>query len=106
MRAVVRLDVEGSREYLLRVPLYVTANLSRGGMFLITTNPLKEGTELNLRFSLPGARKPIEVIGEVLWVRDENDLSNLPPGMGIRFLRIDEEDIKQIGDFVEESANK
>ena len=106
VRAVVRLEVEGEDRNLFRVPLYVTENLSRGGMFLITTNPLEEGTELSLRFSLPGEKKPMEFTGEVIWAREEEEGGNLAPGMGIRFLRIDEEDREHIGRFTQESSKR
>jgi uncharacterized protein (TIGR02266 family) len=106
IRAVVQLEVEGEKRLLLRVPLYVTANLSRGGMFLITTDPLKEGTQLNLSFSTPGDKRMIKVTGEVVWARDEKESPDRPPGMGIRFLRIEEKDREHIGGFVEELSVK
>ena len=106
VRAVVRLEVEGGKQNLLRVPLYVTENMSRGGMFLITKDPLMEGTELNLKFSLPGDEKAIEVTAEVLWAREGEERQDIPPGMGIRFIKISDEDRDHIGNFVEGIARQ
>lgn len=64
-----------------------TTNLSKGGMFVETDDPLAVGTELALRFAVPG-QPPIDVVGVVAWVQawktDER-----PKGMGIRFERLD-----------------
>ncbi len=106
VRAVVKLKVDRGEQYLLRVPLFVTANLSRSGMFLITRNPLKEGTDLDLRFYLPKDKKRIDVTGMVVWAREQGDVANLPPGMGIRFVRINNDDQEHIGNFVEEIVRK
>jgi uncharacterized protein (TIGR02266 family) len=106
VRAVVKLQVERGEQYLLRVPLFVSANLSKGGMFLITRTPLKEGTDLNLRFSLPKEKKRIDVGAVVVWVREQADELNLPPGMGIRFVRINKDDQEHIANFVEQIVRK
>jgi uncharacterized protein (TIGR02266 family) len=106
VRAVVRLEVEGGKRNLLRVPLYVTENLSRGGMFLITKDPLKEGTELNLEFSLPKDEKTIKVTAKVIWAREADEKENLAPGMGILFTKISDEDRGHISNFVEEMAGQ
>ena len=47
-----------------------TSNLSKGGLFIDTDAPLGTGTELLLRFTIPGAG-PIEVRGVAAWVRPE-----------------------------------
>ena len=100
VRAVVRLEVESLD--LQRVPLYVTANLSRGGMFLITRNPLPERTEMRLRFTLPGDPDPIQALARVMWVREESAAGGPPPGMGVRFLKCPAGDQERIIALVEE----
>jgi hypothetical protein len=58
---------------------YVT-NISRTGVFIKSTSPLKVGTQVNLRFTvIMDDIETIEGIGEV--VRVEKD----PPGMGVVF---------------------
>lgn len=100
VRAVVRLEVESLD--LQRVPLYVTANLSRGGMFLITRNPLPEHTEMRLRFTLPGDPDPIQALARVMWVREESASGGPPPGMGVQFLQCSAADQRRINALVEE----
>ena len=106
VRAVVRLEVDGGKQSLLRVPLYVTENLSRGGMFLITKDPLMEGTELNIKFSLPGDEKAIQVTAKVLWAREGEEEQNIPPGMGLLFTSISDGDRDHIRSFVEKMARQ
>lgn len=63
--------------------LAYSINLSTGGMFLETDQPLPVGSPLALRFTVPGS-DPIEVQGQVAWVRKRPDSAG-PAGMGIRF---------------------
>ncbi|OGP60314.1 MAG: hypothetical protein A2V67_07030 [Deltaproteobacteria bacterium RBG_13_61_14] len=100
VRAVVRLEVKNRN--LKRVPLFVTANLSVGGMFLITKNPLPEQTRLRLRFCLPKDKAPLNTVARVLWVREEDSVLRLPPGMGVQFLECSPEDRERIRAFIEE----
>ena len=99
VRAVVRLEVE-ERE-LFRVPLYVTANLSVGGMFLITKTPLPPKTESRLRFRLPNDRTFIQTTAKVLWARKEDLAAGLAPGMGLQFVECSPEDRERIRAYVE-----
>jgi hypothetical protein len=58
------------------------ADLSEGGMFVDTVNPLPPGTEVKFRFRLPSKadEPPLVGIGRVAW--------NQPTvGMGIEFVR-------------------
>jgi len=64
-----------------------TSNLSKGGLFIDTEAPLDTGTELLLRFTIPGAG-PIEVRGVVAWVRPE-PVEGKPSGMGVEFEQLD-----------------
>ena len=64
-----------------------TSNLSTGGLFIETETPLLVGTELMLRFTIPGAG-PIEVRGSVAWERPEQ-MEGKPPGMGVEFEHLD-----------------
>jgi len=102
LRAMVRLEVEPGNLSLKRPPFYVTGNISTSGMFLITSDPLPEKTRLKLQFEVPGEAKKIEVIGEVIWCREQGERPALVPGMGIKFLRIREQDRASIDRFVRE----
>src|SRR5687767_15386161 len=92
-RVLVDLEVDYASEenYLFA---YIT-DISATGIFVRTTTPEPPGTHLNLRFSPDGRRGPraIEVEGEVIWVNPYRPGApdNLHPGMGIRFVGLDED---------------
>src|ERR1700760_406942 len=69
---------------------YIT-DISATGIFVRTTTPEAPGTHLNLRFAAEHARASLEVEGEVIWVNPYRPgvPDNLHPGMGIRFVAID-----------------
>ncbi len=102
LRAVVRLDVKPGTETLKRPPFYVACNISRSGMFLITTDPLPEKTEIKLSFQLPDDHTLITVIAEVLWCREQDERPPHYPGMGLRFTKISREHQSLIERFVKQ----
>jgi type IV pilus assembly protein PilZ len=66
-------------------------NISVGGVFVRTSNPLEPGTTLTLKITLPDAGKELDVECEVTWVRKEEQKAPeglLPPGMGVKFLNL------------------
>jgi uncharacterized protein (TIGR02266 family) len=85
-RVFVDLQVDYASEdnYLFA---YIT-DISATGIFVRTTSPEVPGTLLNLRFA-----SGIECEGEVIWVNPYRPGApdNLHPGMGIRFVGIDDE---------------
>lgn len=72
-------------------------NLSKGGVFLETTDLLPVGTQLTIRFSIPGATDPIETQAKVMWVRRQTSDDGLPPGLGLQFSQLEE----RIGDIID-----
>src|SRR5690242_7418502 len=90
-RVLVDLEVDYASEdnYLFA---YIT-DISETGIFVRTTSPEQPGTHLNLRFSPDDAGPPIEIEGEVIWVNPYRPgvPDNLHPGMGIRFVALDDE---------------
>ncbi len=62
-------------------------NLSRGGLFVKTTEPLDPGRRILVEIRLPTGR-PLEAIGRIAWVK--RDLAagqhDSDPGIGIEFL--------------------
>ncbi len=77
-----------------------THDISEGGVFAATYVPLPVGTKLSLHLSLPGGFE-IRATGVVRWIRVQRDPDCLPPGMGIRFDEIADEDSDLIREFVE-----
>ncbi len=62
-------------------------DLSHGGMYIDTINPLPEGSSISFRFSLPGdeSSSPIAGEGRVAWMAHMQ-------GMGITFTRLSDDD--------------
>jgi uncharacterized protein (TIGR02266 family) len=75
-----------------------SSNLSKGGLFIDTERPLPVGTELGLRFAIPGSGK-IEVRGVVAWVRPAA-IDGKPAGMGVEFEQLDTHHGEVIDDIV------
>ncbi len=59
-------------------------NLSRGGMFLETSEDIPTGALMTLDFSVPGAGTT-SLNGAVAWRRSADESSAGPPGIGIEF---------------------
>ncbi len=86
----LKVDVEsGSDHYLFEY----SSNLSQNGIFIQTADPLMPGTSVNIQFLLPD-ESLIRTRGEVIWasIDDEED----EPGMGIRFIGLDDLDRNKI----------
>jgi len=82
-----------------------TSNVSRGGIFLATRNPLPIGTRMNLRFSLPDDGRVIEVTGRVQWINEyKRGKKNLNPGMGIEFVNLLKKDRDAIEKLIKRKA--
>lgn len=98
MSAVRAIDTD-DRRYQRRLPIRInvayedmedfltdyTANLSIGGMFIETEDPLGVGTHFRLRFTVPNRPAPIDTIAEVRWAQERTPGSPMAPGMGVRF---------------------
>lgn len=74
-------------------------NISRGGLFILTNDPLPLGRKVRLKFAIALHSKhadrvelhPIDVHGEVIrMIVEEESGRGLTPGMGVRFVDISE----------------
>jgi len=66
-------------------------NLSTGGIFITTSEPLVLGERLSVEFLLTGSLTPINIIGESVWCRSYKDEfgQNKPPHVaGMRFIDV------------------
>jgi type IV pilus assembly protein PilZ len=61
-----------------------TQNISKGGTFIGTENPLAVGTRFCFKLLVPALTEPLELTGEVRWVRGRGDDGDA--GMGIQFI--------------------
>ncbi len=69
-----------------------TENISEGGLFVTSREPLPEGSVLRFRFRLLPDPAHHEVMGEVRWVRPVSaSCDDLPPGMGVRFMGLSQD---------------
>ncbi len=73
--------------------------LGAGGMFVKSPNPPNVGETLSMEFVLPGLEPPVEIRAEVVWRREPGTPDS--PGMGIRFLDVEDSLRQRIGSFVE-----
>jgi type IV pilus assembly protein PilZ len=76
-------------------------NISRGGIFINTRNPLAVGTTVRLIISLPDTAFPFDLSGRVMRVNEFDNPANQVPGMGIEFVDVDEEKRARIERFVD-----
>jgi len=76
-------------------------NISRGGIFINTRNPLAVGTTVRLIISLPDTAFPFDLKGKVIRVNEFDNPSNQVPGMGIEFLDVDDDKRSRIERFVD-----
>lgn len=88
----VDVDIEGAA-HRFRAN---TANLSTGGMFVVTHRDIPLGTNVMLSFALPNGAS-LEVIGVVRWRRDKNNEG--VAGLGIAFFCLEPEAKRTIYDF-------
>jgi type IV pilus assembly protein PilZ len=79
-----------------------TKNISRGGTFIRTKNPLSIGTEFLFQLAVPGLPEPLSLRGKVQWVvREDAASEDQDPGMGIGFVYESEADRERIANTVE-----
>jgi len=100
-RAPITLKVEYKR--LNSFFADYTKNISRGGTFIRTGNPLSIGTEFMFLLAIPTLDDPLSLRGKVQWVVTEDDASEEEEaGMGIGFVYESEAERDKIAHTVEE----
>jgi uncharacterized protein (TIGR02266 family) len=81
-------------------------NLSTGGIFIATESPLPIGTPFNVRIRVEKTAEEIELPGEVASVGVSANLAKEERGMGIRFVNLDEAQLKQVTELYEHAIKK
>lgn len=76
-------------------------DISPGGLFVVSETLLPIDHEFKLVFKLPNRDDPARAIGRVAWAREEPDGEEKPRGFGVQFMKIRDEDIAAIEEFVE-----
>ncbi|MDE0911848.1 MAG: TIGR02266 family protein [Myxococcota bacterium] len=80
-----------------------TRDINEGGLFIETETPRATGTEVAMRFNLPGSNDPLQTVGRVAWVRSAT--TDEPAGMGIEFDELSEEDRTRINAMIRSLRN-
>ena len=90
-RTPVTLKIKFKSETLEQFIERYAVDVSQGGIFIRTKEPLAVGTQMKFEFQLRDASPLIAGEGTVVWTR-ENDPSRpaIAPGMGVRFDRLAE----------------
>src|SRR5688572_29491909 len=98
----LEVDYRSEENYLFA---YIT-DISATGIFIRTTTPEPPGTQLNLRFDDDEQGDRFELEGEVIWVNAYRPGApdNLHPGMGIRFVGLDDEVRDQLLELIRRFA--
>jgi uncharacterized protein (TIGR02266 family) len=65
-------------------------DVSRGGIFIKSSQPMAIGTLLKFQFQLKDESSLIKGVGRVVWTRSPEDaVADQPAGMGIKFIKMD-----------------
>lgn len=95
-RCVIHLD--GTRHEAMLL------DLSLRGVYVKTDALPDVGAELNVVFTVPGNVRELALAGTVAWVQREqtHPVHGLPPGYGIRFSKLDVEDVRLIARTIQD----
>ena len=84
-----------------------TANLSRGGAFIHSWEPLEPGRRVVADLTLPGGRE-IQLVARVAWTRRElrptSGRNWIEPGYGIQFIGGTQTELRQLEDALQSLA--
>jgi type IV pilus assembly protein PilZ len=102
-RADVQIEIQyqTDREFLAAY----TKNISGGGVFIRTSQPLSLNQKVALRFTLPSIDHQFEIGGLVVWV-NSSPRGAFPVGMGIKFLEIKPADADAVAEFVRNTGGE
>lgn len=88
-------------------PFGQTVNISRGGVFIRTPNPLDLEEEFLLKLNIPDGQEPTEALCKVVWTNMYGKESEeLPRGMGVKFLGLQDESKRRIEEFIQIQKNR
>lgn len=97
-RYKVELDVSLGSDHNFYVGF--VENLSTGGVFIATHMLKAVGEVFELTVHLPNSSTAVRGLGEVRWIREYSERSNVPPGMGVRFIKLEPESQTLIEEFL------
>jgi len=81
------------------ITLSSSVDLSKGGIFISTPEPLSNGSNVNLTIFIPGTGE-VEVRGVVKWIRGDESQGG-KAGMGIEFIDVNEDISKKLDELID-----
>ena len=80
----------------------ITAMIGCGGLFIQTDDFLPAGSEIWMKFKLPGEKHIVLAEGNVAWIIAKPQVNKRypQPGMGVKFIRLDEPSLRIIDFYV------
>ena len=113
MRLALSEERPAEKAALLRVPFVRRCQLSfddgtSASAFLVNINALgvyvahdampRLGQGVRVQFSLPDTERELSLHGSVVWLnpRQQHPVHSLPPGFGVKFKDVSEEDIRHV----------
>lgn len=75
-------------------------NVSRGGLFVSSSKKRTPGEIFTIQFSLPGNPRTFTCQVEVVWTRSYRHGTHQPPGFGVKFLDLPEEEAEYIDEWI------
>ena len=79
--------------------------IGKDGMFIASINPKSVGEEFTIEFVPPTKDIPVKCSCQVRWRREYNPKTSYEPGMGIRFLDLDDETREVIDVWVKNTSS-
>jgi PilZ domain. len=106
-RRHVRFPVHLAVQYGVAASVEYTSfilNMSMGGVFIQTDQPLPVGTKIHIHIYIPPDVKLLgEFTGEVMWVNDRNPRTH--KGMGVKFSGVGKESLRQLAAYLDEKKH-
>jgi uncharacterized protein (TIGR02266 family) len=96
VEAEIEVRYRTAQEFLSAYSL----NISGGGIFVRTPEPLPLNHPVRLRFMLPGISHRFEVNGIVVWSNPGSSRSSFPSGMGIKLVDLDPHSKQLLAGFI------
>jgi len=69
------------------------ANISTGGLFINTEEPIRAGTRMVVRFEIPTNKHRVIAVSRVVYVKKG-------VGLGVEFVSLDDEDREEIEAYI------
>jgi uncharacterized protein (TIGR02266 family) len=101
LRIAVKMRVEVEIGEGLPEKILTSVNISEGGLYLRTAEPLPGGTVLHVKFTLPHDTEVIALTAEVVRSLPLGRQLESEPGMGLRFTDILGKDLVRVRNFVQ-----